>query len=354
MSTEPQQSTGVAVAGAAASAPPVAPVATPDAESASSATTQTRIAVVPAVVEASAAVSTSKAAKVSKPMIVAAAVAGVVLIALPVAFGTVLNNGDQPGEHPNNAGYAQVPAPGDGFVPGVADPRAENTDTTTAQPNGSAPAQTADGRPVEPGEPANPGNAAAPGTPGQAPVQNQAPNPQGNPAPAQIVTYEATAGPGCTGSTRFTGVGSYRDGQSGWVDHGNGGCGTSFVSIPMSGDATKDDTSAYGLWTFDTGSVKTGSCTVSVFVPNGDITKVGGNPTHYRVYDRFDVAKGSPTGSFQVSQVANRGKWVSAGSFKVTGSKLAVQLLTRGEDWKGSTRNYAHHAAAMVKATCQA
>ncbi|MFS8099762.1 hypothetical protein LFM09_21790 [Lentzea alba] len=347
MSTEPQQPTGVAVAAAAApEAPPVAPVATPDGPVA----TQTRVSAVPSVVEQTTAVSTSKkATRVSKPMIVAAAVAGVVLIALPVAFGTVLDN-DQPGEQPENAGYAQVPPPVDGFVPGVEDPRTENTDTSSpAQPNGSVPGQTSDGKPVAPGRAANP---VVPGVPGQTPTQNPAPA-QGAPQPAQAAPYEATAGPGCGGSTGFSGVGSYRDGNAGWVDHGSG-CGTAFVSIPMSGDANKDDTSAYGLWTFNTGPVTTGTCAVSVFVPNGDITKVGGNPTHYRVYDRFAVDKATPTGSFQVSQVANRGKWVSVGSFRVTGGKLAVQLLTRGEDWKGSTTNYAHHAAATVKASCQA
>jgi translation initiation factor IF-2 len=160
-----------------------------------------------------------------------------------------------------------------------------------------------------------------------------------------------TAGPGCGSS--FAGVGSYSDGKAGWTSHGSG-CGSSFVSIPMSGNAAKDDAAAYGLWTIGTGAVRTGSCRVSVFVPGGDVTQVGGQPSVYRVFDRFEIGKGQPIGGFQVDQVGSRGRWVDAGSFRVTGGKLAVQLLNRGQDWSGSTRTYAHHAAGAIKAQCTA
>jgi hypothetical protein len=373
MSTEPMstapQSTGVAVAAEETQAPPVNAAATPDVESAPSAT-RARAAAAPSVVDASTAVSTSTPNRVSKPMIVAATVAGVVLMALPVAFGGLLGD-DRPGEDPTPAGYAQEPPPDGGFVPGVVDPQVHDTDgSTSPQPAGSTPGATVDGvpadragEPMRPGAPVTAGKALAPAAgapagPAGAPVNSVAPA-QNPPAAAQpqsapAATYEAMAGPGCGGTTRFTGVGSYRDGKAGWVDYGNGGCGTSFVSIPMSGDATQDDASAYGLWTFNTGPVAAGTCAVSVFVPSGDITKVGGNPTYYRVYDRFEISKGTPVGSFTVKQVSNLGQWVSVGSFRVSNYKLAVQLLTRGRDWEGSTRTYAHHAAAMVKAKCQA
>ncbi|WP_112225916.1 hypothetical protein [Lentzea atacamensis] len=154
-----------------------------------------------------------------------------------------------------------------------------------------------------------------------------------------------TMGPGCGG---YTGVGSYRDGRKGWVDHGDGKCGSTFVSIPMSGDPRRDDPSAYAQWTF----AVSGTCEVSVHVPNGNLEEVGGNPTVYYVYDRNGVG-GTPMASFAIKQVEKRGQWVSAGKFKSSGN-LTVQLLTRGQDWNNSGPTYAHHAASAVKADCTA
>ncbi|WP_053737003.1 hypothetical protein [Nocardia sp. NRRL S-836] len=360
MSTEPQQPAGVAVAAAVVEPEsPVIPVAPAEAAAAAPVTRKLAAGAAPVVVETSTATGEEKTGRVSRPMVVAAAVAGAVLVVLPVAFGT-LSGDSGPGSGPNNAGYAQVPSPDGGFVPGLAAPQTENGNEGVTPPNGSVPGKNGDGTAsgdlagqTVPGPPGTPGQPVVPGQqPPPAQNQNQQGNPQA-PPPAKPVTYEATAGPGCGSGTRFDGVGMYRDGKEGWVDHG-GGCGSAFTSIPMSGDAAKDDPSAYGLWTFNTGPVTAGTCTVSVFVPNGDITAVGGSPTYYRVFDRFEVAKGTPVGSFQVSQVANRGGWVTVGSFKVNGAKLAVQLLTRGRDWDGSKRTYAHHAAGAVKAKCQA
>jgi hypothetical protein len=154
-----------------------------------------------------------------------------------------------------------------------------------------------------------------------------------------------TMGPGCGG---YTSVGSYRDGRKGWVDHGDGKCGSTFVSIPMSGDARRDDTSAYGQWTF----TASGSCDVSVFIPNGNLEEVGGNPTVYYVFDRNGVG-GTPMASFAIKQVEKRGQWVAAGKFKASGN-LTVQLPTRGQDWNSSGPTYAHHAASAIKADCTA
>ncbi len=154
-----------------------------------------------------------------------------------------------------------------------------------------------------------------------------------------------TMGPGCGG---YTSVGTYRDGRKGWVDHGDGKCGSAFVSIPMSGDARRDDASAYGQWTF----TASGSCDVSVFIPNGNLEEVGGNPTVYYVFDRNGVG-GTPMASFAIKQVEKRGQWVAAGKFKASGN-LTVQLLTRGQDWNNSGPTYAHHAASAIKADCTA
>lgn len=168
------------------------------------------------------------------------------------------------------------------------------------------------------------------------------------PPPANKVPSGAksfTTGPGCGG---FTGVGSYRDGRKGWVDHGDGKCGSTFVSIPMSGDSRRDDSSAYGMWTF----AASGTCDVSVHVPNGGLEEVGGNPTVYYVFDRSGVG-GTPMASFAIKQVDRRGQWVSAGKFRASGN-LTVQLLTRGQDWNSSGPTYAHHAASAIKADCTA
>ena len=154
-----------------------------------------------------------------------------------------------------------------------------------------------------------------------------------------------TMGPGCGG---YSNVGAFRDGRKGWVDHGDGKCGSAFVSIPMSGDSRRDDASAYGQWTF----TASGTCEVSVFIPNGSLEEVGGNPTVYYVYDRNGVG-GTPLASFAIKQVDKRGQWVGAGKFKASGN-LTVQLLTRGQDWNNSGPTYAHHAASAVKADCTA
>ncbi|RSM75421.1 hypothetical protein DL991_27410 [Amycolatopsis sp. WAC 01375] len=362
-----EESTGVAVATAEAAAPAV-PEVKADRETTSSSEAGTAAAgAVPPVVDTGTDVSSSPpAGRMSKPVIVAAAVAGVVLVALPLALSGLLT-GDQSGEGPNAAGYAKDLPPDGGFVPGLAAPPTDLGGMPVGPPGAALPGQVADGVPAgQAGAAADPGTAGLPGGPppppggGPAPApQHQAPPPQqqrqGPPAPAaKTVSYDGMAGKGCGGGTGFTGVGAYSDGKAGWVNHGGGGCGSAFVSIPMSGDANKDDPSAYGLWTFNTGPVTAGSCAVSVFVPNGDATVAGGSPSVYRVFDRFAVDKGTPVGSFQINQNANHGRWVSVGTFRINGAKLAVQLLNRGRDWSGSSKTYAHHAAAMIKAKCLA
>lgn len=180
---------------------------------------------------------------------------------------------------------------------------------------------------------------------GLIPTTQPAPPPVENNNRAPSGAKSLTMGPGCGG---YTNVGSYRDGRKGWVDHGDGKCGSTFVSVPMSGDARRDDPSAYAQWTFSV----SGTCDVSVHIPNGNLEEVGGNPTVYYVYDRNGVG-GTPAASFAIKQVEKRGQWVSVGRFKSSGN-LTVQLLTRGQDWNNSGPTYAHHAASAVKADCTA
>jgi hypothetical protein len=90
-----------------------------------------------------------------------------------------------------------------------------------------------------------------------------------------------------------------------------------------------------------------------VYIPNdGDIQDVGGNPTFYSVYNNIQSGGSGEIGSFTIDQVHDLGRWVSAGSFPVSGHTIAVQLHTRGQDWVGDQRTNAHHAAAQVTMTC--
>ncbi|MBD0693998.1 hypothetical protein [Streptomyces sp. CBMA123] len=141
--------------------------------------------------------------------------------------------------------------------------------------------------------------------------------------------------------------GWYDDGQKGWRNNSGGytgdGCAGGFASMPMSGASGKDDSSNSVVWTFNTGSLTTGSCRLSVYVPNGDLKAVGGAPTYYTVQNQ----------SFLVNQVSYRGQWVSAGTFPLSGGRIAVVMHSRGQDWVGdSVKTYAHHAASAVKADC--
>lgn len=241
--------------------------------------------------------------------------AALALAALALIGGALLVNSF--GGETTEGSAISAQSSGQGYVPGVITPPSEPTSSSSSS-----------------------SSSAPPSTTSSAGETKQAAGPP---------TFSGTAGPGCGG---FTGVGSYRDGREGWVDH-SGNCGQAFVSIPMSGDPRKDDPTAHGLWTFNTGPVGAGTCALSVFIPNGDLEDVGGNPTSYRVYDGGDI-KAAEVGAFDIKQVDQRGKWVSVGSYRVSGGKLTVQLLTRGQDWDRSGPTFAHHAASAVKADCRA
>ncbi len=116
----------------------------------------------------------------------------------------------------------------------------------------------------------------------------------------------------------------------------------------MSGNASKDNANAV-VWTFSTGAVTHGTCRVSVFIPRDtDVVAVGGDPTYYTVQNQFSRGSGT-VGSFSITQVAHRGQWVNAGSYRVGGGRFAVMLHSRGTGSK-----HAHHAAAPIRATCTA
>ncbi|WP_035792339.1 hypothetical protein [Kitasatospora mediocidica] len=161
------------------------------------------------------------------------------------------------------------------------------------------------------------------------------------------------AGPFCANSgTTFQQNGWFDQGQAGWVTNsGNSGCGGQFNSMPMSGASGKDSGNSV-VWTFSTGAVTSGSCTLSVYVPgNGDVKAVGGAPAYYTVQTGSSPGSGT-IGSFTVNQVGNRGAWVNAGTYPVSNGRIGVMLHDRGQDWTNTTKTYAHLAAAAVKANC--
>ncbi|MFD8785908.1 hypothetical protein ACFV04_26945, partial [Kitasatospora sp. NPDC059599] len=206
--------------------------------------------------------------------------------------------------------------------------------------------------PTTGGAPQNPVPPPAPG-----PVQPPAPQPQPQPpkpptavtppAPPAPPSYAAYAGPGCSSDGTGYSEKGRSSGSKDWVTRsdGGGGCSGQFTSVPMSGDRNKDDENSV-VWTFTTGRVSTGTCRLSVYIPNGgDLKAVGGAPAYYTVQDG-----GSTSGSFSINQPQNLGRWVNVGTYPVSGNRIAVVLHTRGIDW-GSTAG-AHLAASTVKADC--
>ncbi|MGW3636019.1 hypothetical protein ACWD7F_39020 [Streptomyces sp. NPDC005122] len=156
------------------------------------------------------------------------------------------------------------------------------------------------------------------------------------------------AGTGCSNaSTSFHHHGWYADGIKGWRTISTGGysgsgCNGDYVAVPMSGNLKDDKNSV--VWMFSTGPVSKGTCKLSVYVPNdSNVKDVGGAPAYYTVSDGR---------AFTVNQVKNRGRWVSVGSYAVSGGEINVTMHTRGEDWVGSTKTYAHLAASAIKASC--
>ncbi|MFJ3216373.1 hypothetical protein ACIPLC_10685 [Kitasatospora sp. NPDC086801] len=178
--------------------------------------------------------------------------------------------------------------------------------------------------------------------PQQPASQNPAPPPAQKPAPTVVVT-----GPYCGNkSGAYSQKGWFDQGDSGWRSNSGGwsgdGCNGTYTSVPMSGD-TKDDGNSV-VWTFTLDKVT--SCTLDVYIPaSGDVKKVGGNPTYYT------VQSGSGSSDFKINQASNQGRWVGEGTFQYRGS-LSVTLHTRGQDWVGGNKTYAHHAASAMRVTC--
>ncbi|MEU3574124.1 hypothetical protein AB0E96_37820, partial [Kitasatospora sp. NPDC036755] len=187
-------------------------------------------------------------------------------------------------------------------------------------------------------------NQPAPNQP--APNQPAPPAAAKPPAPVTVI-----AGPYCSNGGQYKTNGWFDQGDSGWRNNSGGysgdGCNGTYASMPMSGDANKDDGGNSVVWTFTVDKVS--SCTLSVYIPgSGNVKQVGGNPSYYTVQ-----SGGGQVGSFSINQTASRGSWVNQGPFTYRGP-ISLTLHSRGLDWSGSTKTYAHHAAGAVRATCTA
>ncbi|MFE6500369.1 hypothetical protein [Kitasatospora sp. NPDC057738] len=248
---------------------------------------------------------------------------------------------------PNGAGGAGTAArPGGGAAnpaPGGGTDRSQGG--AAAASGGSASGGTGGGGAANPAPnqpPANPPAAPPPA------AQQPAPPPAAAKPPAPVTVI---AGPYCSGGGQYKTNGWYDQGTKGWRNNSGGyggdGCNGTYASMPMSGDANKDDNSNSVVWTFTVDKVS--SCTLSVYIPaSGDVKQVGGNPSLYTVQ-----SGGGQIGSFSINQTASRGSWVNQGPFSYRGP-ISLTLHSRGLDWSGSTETFAHHAAAAVRATCTA
>ncbi|MFB7469104.1 hypothetical protein ACFCZ1_37400, partial [Streptomyces sp. NPDC056224] len=319
-----------------------------------------------------------------KPMLAAAAVTGLLLIAVPFLIsgsddgpakaatvradgspigpdgtlpglvpGTQSSPGQDPGAGPGTQAGAPSTDAGAGTLPFGAPPN--------GAPEGNAPAghgnvgqQSPQDAPGQPGGNAGTSNPAGAGTgtgtgPGTKPVAPVAP---ANPAPvASVPVFSKLVGPGC-GSGGFSVSEQFKDGVKGWRYGTSGwksdGCDGDFLAMPMSGSSTKADSGIYAKWEFSTGAVKSGSCTVYTYIPSsGDKTMVGGNPARYTVRG----ANGR-LGDFSIDQASNTGRWVKGGSFAISSPEITVSVDNRGIDW-GSGNENRHVAAAQMKVDCK-
>ncbi|MFC9756754.1 hypothetical protein [Streptomyces sp. NPDC056921] len=176
-------------------------------------------------------------------------------------------------------------------------------------------------------------------------------------APQSTVVYTGVAGPGCPtpAGGGYQQDGYFSEGSAGWYTRPSGGwsgngCNGRYVSVPMSGDTGVDAKSRVKWWWKPGTGART--CQISVYIPNiSNSLYVGGHPTKYHVLVNAND-RTSMYSSFTINQVAHRGQWVDAGTFALKGSTIGVKLLDRGDDWSKGWEK-AHHAAAQIRATCR-
>ncbi|MCF3169271.1 hypothetical protein IPZ64_20410 [Streptomyces violaceoruber] len=405
-----ESSAGAAGAGAATAAGTAATAA----GTAASGATATTAAAVPAATAATAAAAAGppdsaaaaeggapeRPGRVSRPMVVAAAFAGALLLGTPFVVAAAQKDDAEPTRTAAAAAWKQDGQEG-GYVPGT-DPaspdgirapgasekgappvrgdkgpanhvrtdtgagphRADGAPGTKAEGDGDGDGKGSKDAKAEKGSTGTSGSteksgsgAKAPAASGsggsaKAPATDTAPQsqPTTQPKSAPAVVYSGVSGPECP-TQRFQRDGYYNDGKEGWATHSGGfggyGCAGKYLSMPMSGSSSKDSGGS-ATWLFDLPD-SARKCSISVHVPgSSDIVRVGGNPSHYTVYDRFLPRSNNLVGSFSVNQQSRRGTWYNVpGTFPVDAKKLSVRIHDRGQD-----SHYEHHAISAIKATC--
>ncbi|MFB7952443.1 hypothetical protein [Streptomyces sp. NPDC056045] len=322
--------------------------------------------------------------RVSRPMVVAAAFAGALLLATPFIVAGAQQ--DEPDRKTKEAAAAWKDDGGSGgYVPGTDPDRAQGKGPTgtkgredTAARHGKGPAGDVrtdtgtGGKPVNDttdtkaggskdtkdtkstgggtDRTSNSGTGGSSSGDKDSDTSAKAPSTGTAPKSTTTVVYSGVSGPECD-TQRFQQYGYYTDGKEGWATHSGGyggsGCDGKYLSMPMSGSASKDSGGS-ATWLFDLPS-SAKKCSVSVHIPgSSNIVQVGGNPSYYTVYDRFLPRTSNLVGSFTIRQTERRGTWYNVpGTFPVEAMKLSVRLHDRGED-----DHYEHHAISAVKVTC--
>ncbi|WP_406153838.1 hypothetical protein OG217_13330 [Streptomyces sp. NBC_01023] len=320
--------------------------------------------------------------KVSRPMVAAAAIGGVVLLSLPFVVAS-FTGGDGPKHNTRNtaAGYTDPGAGADGYVPQSDASKAPLGKGGSKGPGGSGPVGGVNAPPIHeaasadtsggPGATKTDGHSSKSttgsgsstdkgktGTKTDSSSGSGTSNTSNKTTSSPKVLYSAIGGMHCSNSSvTYTEHGKYTDDQKGWTTHNgsyaSGGCEGWYRSIPMSGDSSDSDNSA--VWNFRTGDVKSGSCKVSVYIPNdSNVGHVGGQPTYYTVHDGTSTAGDTQLGHFEITQVSHRGEWIAAPSYQINSGVLSVKLHDRGDDWSSSSRANAHNASAAIKVECTA
>ncbi|WP_328319360.1 hypothetical protein [Streptomyces sp. NBC_00388] len=324
--------------------------------------------------------------KVSRPMVAAAAIGGVVLLSLPFVVASA-TGGDGPKHTTKNAaaGYTDPGQGSDGYVPGAdatngasrsggskkkegsardagAPPITEAASADSASGPGEKPAdgKKGDGRTGDGAKGDGKDSASDKGkddeTSGSSSDGGGATSHRS--ATNSAAVFSAVGGPHCSSSSvTYAERGAYTDDQDGWTTHdgsyASGGCTGRYRSMPMSGSSSKDSGNSV-IWVFRTGKVTSGSCKVSVYIPDDSVARhVGGQPSYYTVHNGTD-GNATLLGRFTITQVSHRGQWVGASTYKITGGLLTVKLHDRGDDWSSSSRDNAHHAVSAVRVECTA
>jgi hypothetical protein len=172
-----------------------------------------------------------------------------------------------------------------------------------------------------------------------------APPPEPNAAPFLAVAGWDCGGSGDRGFDVRGRTGEwYTVAEGGWPGDG---CHGTFQAIPMSGDATKDDTNLSAEWWFTPSEVMT-RCEVQVFRPRPK--RPQDSAATAAQYFVLAGRGGDRLAEFVVDQTANPGSWAGAGTFPLSPSGIAVELVNRGVP----SIEGARLALTQVKVVCTA